>query len=38
MLHRLKLCYNAITLGSNGTIFMLDDPEYRTLKKLIEVE
>lgn len=38
MLHRLKLCYNAIRLGSNGTIFMLDDPEYSTLKKLIEVE
>lgn len=32
MLHRLKLCYNAIRLGSNGTIFMLDDPEYSTLK------
>lgn len=38
MLHRLKLCYNAIRLGSNGTIFMLDEPEYSTLKKLIEVE
>lgn len=38
MLHRLKLCCNAIKLGSNGTIFMLDDPEYSTLKKLIKVE
>lgn len=38
MLHRFKLCCNAIRLGSNGTIFMLDDPEYSTLKKLIKVE
>lgn len=38
MLHRLKLCYNAIILGSNGAIRMLDEPEYNLLKKLIETE
>ena len=37
MLHRLKLCNDAITLGSNGTIHILDEPEYDTLNKLIKI-
>lgn len=38
MLYRLKLCYDAITLGSNGTIRILDEPKYCFLKKLIEID
>ena len=38
MLHRMKLCYNAITLGSNGDIRLLDDQKYHNLKKLLDVQ
>lgn len=38
MLSRLKLCYDAINLGSNGSIKILDTPEYHQLKRIIEID
>ncbi len=38
MLNRLKLCYEAIKTGSNGSVCMLDKPEHRNIKRLIDVE
>ena len=38
MLNRLKLCYETIKTGSNGSVCMLDKPEHRHIKKLIDVE
>ena len=38
MLSRLKLCYDAINLGSNGSIKILDAQEYHQLKRIIEID
>lgn len=38
MISRLKLCYDAINLGSNGSIKILDTPEYHQLKRIIEMD
>ncbi len=38
MLSRLKLCYDAINLGSNGAIKILDAPEYHQLKQIIGID
>ena len=38
MLHRLKLCYDSITLGSNGEIELLEGEEYALLKRIFNVE
>lgn len=38
MIHRLQLCYESITLGSNGEIQILDSPEYVTLKQILGID
>ena len=38
MLSRLKMCYDAINLGSNGSIKILDAPEYSRLKQIMGIE
>lgn len=37
MLHRIKLCYDGVFLGSEGKIDILNSPEYYLLKKILNV-
>jgi len=37
MLHRIRLCYDSVFLGSEGRIEILNAPEYYLLKKILNV-